>query len=524
MLDTDELIEERAGTSVSEIFALEGEAAFREFERRAIERISRESGLVIAVGGGAVLDGRNVEALGRNGVIYYLGVTSDEVLRRAPVDGTRPLMPGDRAGVSELLEKRESAYMAGADVTINTTGRDVEDIASEILSDFNGRMTTADRRGTPESQGRDSRVKTEARVELGDRSYGILVGAGLLELLDGLVPSGRWNKAFVVTDSNVEPLYGERCRASLKRSGLTAGTSVIEAGERSKASETALRLVDEMLSFGLTRTDVVIALGGGVVGDVTGFAASVYKRGVDIVQVPTTLMSQVDSAIGGKTGVNLEAGKNLVGTFHQPVAVVADVGTLVTLPARDYTSGLAEVAKYSLISPSPWDEELTDWAPLLRDPKAATSEMVAAVSRCACAKAEVVSIDERDTGPRAVLNYGHTLGHALEACTGYEGVYSHGEAVSVGMVFAANVAERLGATRTGLVGRHRTLLRSLRLPVAPADPAPDFSDLLAAMAHDKKSSGDLTMVLIEGGQLVVRRGLDPGLMERCYDALVTTGR
>lgn len=360
-------------------------------------------------------------------------------------------------------------------------------------------------------------------VELGERTYEVVVGAGLLgridELLAGLNESRAWRRAALVTDTNVGPLHANQLARGLERLDLDVATVSLEAGEKSKSGTSALQVVDFLADSLITRSDLVVALGGGVVGDQAGFAASIYKRGIDLLQVPTTLMAQVDSSIGGKTGVNLDSGKNLVGTFHQPVAVLCDVEALATLPARDYASGLAEVAKYSFIRPDAFPQTAKEFAGglLAREPAALAS----VVKTCASIKAGVVSLDERDTGLRAVLNYGHTLGHALEAATEYVGSYTHGEAVAIGMVFAALVAEALAEAEVGLAARHRSALKSLGLPVAPLKPAPAFATLAGHIAQDKKSTGGITMVLLQKeGEPVVRGDLELEILVECYESMV----
>lgn len=366
----------------------------------------------------------------------------------------------------------------------------------------------------------------KVRVELEERSYDVLVGASLLgrvdRLLTDLLLSRGWKRAALITDKNVGPLYSGTVAGSLSRADLEVTVASIEAGEKSKSGRTAMALVDFMARSLLARSDLVVALGGGVVGDLAGFAASVYKRGIDVLQVPTTLMAQVDSSIGGKTGVNLEHGKNLVGTFHQPVAVICDVEVLATLAPREYASGLAEVAKYSFLMPDVFSPSLESRGELIRD--SSHQGIAQVVMTCAWTKAQVVAADERDKGPRVVLNYGHTLGHALEAATEYEGSYTHGEAVSVGMVFAARVAEELGVASGGLTERHRRVLGKLGLSTRPVDPAPNFETLAGHMAQDKKSKGDLTMVLLEEeGSPVVRGDIDRDLLASCYACLLEGG-
>ena len=357
------------------------------------------------------------------------------------------------------------------------------------------------------------------QVSIGERSYTVFVGQQLLDRTAQLLPPGDWRRAAIVTDTNVGPLYSEKFANSLSEAGLKVQIIEVEPGERSKSIEKAVELFDFFLESGLSRMDIVVALGGGVVGDLAGFAASTYKRGIKVFQVPTTLMAQVDSAIGGKTGVDLEAGKNLVGTFHQPVAVVADVETIKTLPALEFTSGLAEVAKYEFLQPGAWSQAVGETAERLLERDPIVLERV--VSACARAKADFVMEDEYDTGQRAALNYGHTLGHALETATEYAGVYTHGEAVSIGMVYAAIVSEEIGVSSKGLSERHRKVLLPLGLPTKPDDPPPDFDELLSAIGHDKKSAGDITMVLLqEEGRPVLRRSLDASDLQRCYELLL----
>jgi 3-dehydroquinate synthase len=355
----------------------------------------------------------------------------------------------------------------------------------------------------------------EIRVELGLRCYTVTIGEGMLGRLAALVEGRAWKKAALVTDSNVGPLYAPAAIDHLRGAGLETVVLEVPAGEASKTAERALEIIDRLVDSSLTRSDVVVALGGGVVGDLAGFAASVFKRGVDVVEVPTTLMAMVDSSIGGKTGVNLPAAKNQVGTFHQPVAVISDMSMLGTLTAREFTSGLAEVAKYSVLT-------TRDWGRFFReDPVAvkhlAPDRLARVIAECAREKAALVAEDELDTGVRQYLNYGHTLGHALEADAAYGGTYSHGEAVSIGMVYAAIVSEKLGVGRPGLVSDHLRLLGLLGLPVRPFEKVPDFDDLAARMARDKKSAGQAVMVLLEDeGRPVVCRDIEKVVLEDSY--------
>jgi 5-deoxy-5-amino-3-dehydroquinate synthase len=327
-------------------------------------------------------------------------------------------------------------------------------------------------------------------VDLGSRSYKIVVEESY-ERLGGLLrarlsPASRSRVAIVterVIDDHVGALVGE----ALDDAGLAHATFTIAGGEDAKSLTTVERLCRDFTRFGLLRGDVVVAMGGGVVGDVAGFTAAVYYRGIDVVQVPTTLLAMVDSAIGGKTGVNLPEGKNLVGAFHQPIGVFANPRVLATLPDRDYRCGLGEVAKYALMGD---DFVSARVEPLLERDPATLADVIA---RCAALKARCVEADELErTGVRAVLNYGHTLGHALETASGHS--LQHGEAVAIGLVFAAHLATALERTPPGLATHTESLVGSLGLPVqAPGGLTAD--ELLTIMKRDKKSAGGLTFVL-----------------------------
>lgn len=328
-------------------------------------------------------------------------------------------------------------------------------------------------------------------VELGQRSYPIYIGSGLLsggsqleELLGG-------REVMIVTNDTVGPIYLAPLRARLKRSRVHE--TVLADGEVHKTLATAGTVLDALVAARCGRDAVVLALGGGVVGDIAGFAAAIYQRGVDFVQVPTTLLAQVDSAVGGKTGVNHPGGKNLVGAFHQPICVVSDTDTLRTLPDRELAAGLAEVVKYGLIADAAlfgWLEQQAE-ALMRRDPASLRH-----VIRRACElKAEIVGQDERERGRRALLNLGHTFGHAIELEAGY-GQWLHGEAVAAGTCMAAEFSARLGTLGSADVDRIRRLFQRLRLPVEP--PATDPGRFLAAMSMDKKvMAGQIRLVLLD---------------------------
>jgi len=337
-------------------------------------------------------------------------------------------------------------------------------------------------------------------VPIPGRSYDVCIGAGTIASVGSLLPElPGASTAFVIADRTVSARWFEPLAASLGAAGLATVPLAVPSGEDAKTLRVYETLLHQLATQEAHRDDPVIALGGGAVGDLAGFVASTYMRGVPFIQVPTTLLAQVDAAIGGKTAVNLPEGKNLVGTFAQPRLVVADVDTLSTLPDRDFRSGLAEVAKYALTL----DLELLDVlerdpGPVLaRDP--ATLEWL--VARCIAAKARIVVEDERDDGRRLVLNYGHTLGHALERLDAFAG-RSHGEAVAVGMVFSARLAQERGLAPAGIAARTGRLLASLGLETDGSLPGPD--DIVSAFRLDKKYRGGVRFVLLEDvGRAVV---------------------
>ena len=356
-------------------------------------------------------------------------------------------------------------------------------------------------------------------VAVPDRAYDVTIGAGLLQRADEHLPAfPRAERAFVVAASGVTARYLEPLSAGLARAGLEMVHLGVPDGEEAKSLAVMTALLRQLAMQEAHRDDPVVALGGGAVGDLAGFVAATYMRGVPFVQVPTTLLAQVDAAIGGKTAVNLPEGKNLVGAFHQPRAVLADVTTLATLSERDFRSGLAEVAKYALTL----DTSLLDLlegdlpAVLAREP-AVLEDLVA---RCVRAKAGVVAADERDTGARLILNYGHTLGHALERLDAFEG-RSHGEAISVGMLFAARLAEAMGLAPAGLVARHARLLASLGLE--PEGGLPDVDQVVGAMRMDKKYAAGIRFVLLEDvGRPTVVEGVGEDLVRSVLGDMTPT--
>ncbi len=351
-------------------------------------------------------------------------------------------------------------------------------------------------------------------VDLGDRSYPILIGPGLLRQPDAWRACIPGRQVLVVSNETVAPLYLEATLRAL--AGLQVETVVLPDGEQYKTLAALNQVFDRLLRARFDRGCTLLALGGGVIGDMTGFAAACYQRGVSFVQVPTTLLAQVDSSVGGKTGVNHALGKNMIGAFHQPRVVIADTDTLNTLPDRELAAGLAEVIKYGLIRDLPfldWIEAHLD-ALLAREPQA----LAQAIQRSCQDKADIVGRDERESGERALLNLGHTFGHAIETGSGY-GNWLHGEAVAAGTMMALDLSARLGWLGAAELGRVQRLFERARLPVAP--PAGlGADDFLNLMAVDKKASeGRIRLVLLEGlGNAVVRGDTPPALLRATLDA------
>jgi 3-dehydroquinate synthase len=348
----------------------------------------------------------------------------------------------------------------------------------------------------------------ELDVALGDRSYPIQIGSGVLQDTAAWRTAIRGRHALVLSNATVAPLYLDRVLDGLD--GFSHRTVILEDGEQYKTFDNVARVLDALASLGANRDATLIALGGGVIGDLGGFAAACWMRGIDFVQMPTTLLAMVDSSVGGKTGVNLPAGKNLVGAFHQPRAVFIDTSTLATLPEREYLAGLAEVLKYGAIG----DAAFFDWleakaeALLERDLDALDTAIAASCRH----KAGVVARDERELGERALLNFGHTFGHAIEVEAGY-GAILHGEAVAIGMLLAAQLSDRIGLAEAAESDRLERLLLRFGLPIRiPA--GHDALRLLERMRLDKKSvSGQLRLILWRGiGKAEVVAGVDESLI------------
>ena len=501
-VDSDHEIEARTGATVALIFEIEGEASFRQREAEMIRELTAQDNIVLATGGGAVLDAQSRALLAARGTVIYLRASVHSILQRTGHDRNRPLLQtaDPRRRIEELSVQREPLYREIADLVIDTGRPNVQFLAHSILAQLDSLMatdsparshsssltssaeTTSDSFKTA-STARVAAPTAAVQVDLGARSYPIMIGPALLAG-DGILRHVRGTRVAIVSNTVVAPLYLERVAAPLRAAGKDVVSVILPDGESEKNWAQLMTIFDALLGARCDRQTTLIALGGGVVGDMTGFAAASYMRGVPFIQIPTTLLAQVDSSVGGKTGINHPLGKNMIGAFYQPQAVFADIDTLATLPARELSAGLAEVIKYGAIL----DAELFAWleaymdALLARDAAALTH----AIRRCCEIKADVVRRDERESGVRALLNFGHTFGHAIEAGMGY-GAWLHGEAVGCGMIMAADLSQRLGLIDRGMRARIESLVVRAGLP----SKAPDLglTRWREWMEVDKKNDG-----------------------------------
>jgi 3-dehydroquinate synthase len=354
-------------------------------------------------------------------------------------------------------------------------------------------------------------------VALGERAYSIHIATGLIDQVGRHVAQvlPQVQSALIITDTNVMTHYGERVKRSMAAAGITATIASVPAGESSKSLSQAADLYTACVGAGLDRSSVIVALGGGVVGDLAGFVAATYMRGIPFVQVPTSLLAQVDSSVGGKTGVDLPAGKNLVGAFHQPVAVLADVGALLTLPAQDLSAGMGEVIKHAVIRDAALLEQLEEQAERIL--RADSAVMIPVIATNCQIKATVVAADEREGGLRAILNFGHTVGHALETHTGWQ----HGECIAVGMLAATELSLRSGYLQEPALGARLTrLLQQYGLPTRlPLSVSPE--QLITLMQVDKKrTAGKIHWVLpVRVGEVIVTSAVEPDAVYAVLEGL-----
>jgi shikimate kinase/3-dehydroquinate synthase len=531
-VDADaEIVAAAAGMTIPEIFAKYGERYFRDGERRVIMRLLNSGQIVLATGGGAFMDPRTRERIAERAVSIWLDADLKTLMKRVRRKSDRPLLHTDdpEETMRRLLEARRPLYEL-ADIRVESRDEPQDVMVDETLTalcaelprldtrrraaqkkDFAKAMTHLHLDRAPAEQGATHRETV--RVALGGRSYDIVIGANLLEEAGARIAATAPGAACaVVTDENVARLHLPALQESLEKAGVRYSTIVVKPGEASKSLQTFGRVCDEALAAKIERRDLIVALGGGVVGDLAGYVAASLRRGSRFVQIPTTLLSQVDSSVGGKTGINSIHGKNLIGAFHQPCLVLADVDVLRTLPPREFRAGYAEVVKYGLIG----DKRFFEW--LEADAEAvfhSRAEQICAVAVSCETKAAIVARDETEQGDRALLNLGHTFGHAFELLTGYDSErLVHGEGVAIGMACAARFSARLGLCAPEDADRVARHLASVGLPTEIRQIpgwSGDAQAILRAMYQDKKvEGGALTFILLRGvGEAFIAKSVEP---------------
>ena len=493
-VDSDEEIVALARKSIPDIFAQDGEEHFRELEHQVLQRACEEKETVIAIGGGAIVDQRNRELFARSGVVMCLEAKPQTIYERLRAiqessSVVRPLLAvaDPLVRITQLKASRQP-YYATADWSVYTDSLPIDEVVDEVVRGF--------------EQARARQGDAPFVVTTPTESYPVFVGWGLLDDLGRRMRQvGLSDCASIVSDENVFSHHGDRAKKSLEQAGFDVEFILVPPGETTKTIDTAVKLYDWLVTRHTERIHAIVALGGGMVGDLAGFVAATFLRGLPLVQVPTSLIAMADAAIGGKVALNHPQAKNLIGAFYQPRLVIADVSTLATLPKRELVSGWAEVVKHALILDPDCLEFLEANANgLVALEAAATTE---AIKRSAWLKAGVVGEDEKERGRRMILNYGHTIAHGLEAATEYER-FLHGEAVAIGMTGAAMLSERLGLISHDIVARQGRLIERLGLSTTCSNV--DRDRVLKAMALDKKvRERAVNWVLLEGiGQTVFR--------------------
>ncbi len=516
--DTDEEIVKLAGKSIDEIFAQDGEEHFRRLERQMLVEACEKGKTVISAGGGAIVDPQNRELMKNSGMVICLEAAAETIYQRlsrhTEDSGTlRPLLnvPDPLQRIKELKESREP-YCAVADWTVHTDSLTEEQVCLEVLRGWNYWSRAQSRNDV-----RSSKDNMACPVITATEHYDVMVGwETLYNTGNEAKKAGLSGTAYVLSDETVFSIYGARVSTSFESAGFAVHSFVLPPGETTKTLENAIRVYDWLVEHRAERGDIMVALGGGVIGDLAGFVAATFLRGLRLVQIPTSLVAMVDASIGGKTAVNHPQAKNLIGVFYQPRLVVADVQVLTTLPDREFVSGWAEVIKHGLILDAEFISFLEKNAgKLVRlEPETTTD----AVRRSAAIKARIVSEDERENGRRTLLNYGHTIGHGLEAATNYER-FLHGEAVAVGMVGAANLSHNLGLLPWEVVERQRLLLERFGLPTGCT--GVKRNAVARAMQLDKKvrEKAIRWVLLADVGRAVIRRNVPPEQVERMLEDL-----
>lgn len=521
LVDTDEEVSRLAGKSIPQIFDHDGEGCFREMEQQVLAKACEKTRVVIACGGGAVLDPHNRRLMKDSGVVVCLEAAPEKIYQRLPKDtdssgNIRPLLavPNPLERIRQLKESRQH-YYAIADWTVHTDNLTLDEVCQGVLQGWYYWSRTHQ-----EDDNRCWEGDLACEVVTTTAHYPVYVGQGLLHGLgEKIARAGLSGTAYLISDETVFSIYGDIVTKSLQSADIPSHYFVVTPGETTKTLDSAAKIYDWLIECRAERSDIVVALGGGVVGDLAGFVAATFLRGLPLVQVPTSLIAMVDAAVGGKTAVNHSSAKNLIGAFYQPCAVVADVETLATLPKKELIAGCAEVVKHAIVlDPVLFTLLKTNIEKLLRLDTEITTE---AIRRSVAAKARIVSEDERERGRRILLNYGHTIGHALEAATDY-GRFLHGEAVAVGMMGAAMLSHSLGLLPGEIVEEQRALLQISGLPTRFS--GVDVNRVLDIMELDKKVKGKaVRWVLLRGvGKPVIRDDVNRDQVIEILRSLVST--
>ena len=501
-IDSDQEIEDQQQQSVVDIFKNKGEKYFRSIEKQIIkEIIDRDEYIVLSLGGGAFLDEEIRSLLKERAVSVWLYADIDILLRRTANKFQRPLLNNvdRRLALAELILDRYPIYKQ-ANVHINTNLENnnvlfIKELLKKIENYINDSELT----------------KEMVKVSLDNRSYNIIVGKGVIDCLSNNIKEiNNYSKIVVIVDQNVANLHLDSLNNQLKSLSIEIKNIVIEAGESAKSFSNLQNLAEQILEYGIDRNSLIIAFGGGVVGDLSGFIASILLRGIDFIQIPTTLLAAVDSSVGGKTAINSKFGKNLIGSFYQPRLVLCDINFLQTLSKRDFFSGYAEVVKYGLVRDKNFFmylEQNLDKI-IVRD----VNVLQKIIVKSCQIKADIVRLDERENNLRAILNFGHTFGHVLETEIGYSNKLLHGEAVAIGMVLAARMSvhlKRFDIKNISLIANH---LSRVGLPISPKNIKKSWNvkHLISHLYKDKKvKNNNLTFILLEEiGKSTVEENID----------------
>lgn len=484
-VDSDHEIQERTGVKIPVIFEIEGEEGFRKRETEVLQELVRMDNVVLATGGGAILSEQNRKLLKLHGTVVYLRAGVNDLQRRTRHDKNRPLLQTRNlhARLTKLYAERDAFYRETAHLIIDSGSQGIRYLVHKLAQQL---VTHKQRNNMMQT------ITVDLISTPDQRSYPIHIGNNLLEQANLILPHLLQKRVAIISNTTVAPLYMNKLCVALERHGVEFVPIILPDGESYKTWETLNQIYDALLTHRCERHTTIIALGGGVVGDLAGFAAASFLRGVPFIQIPTTLLAQVDSSVGGKTGINHPQGKNMIGAFYQPRLVLADSSTLNTLPDRELRAGIAEIIKYGLIR----DLSFFEWLErnmarlLVRDPRV----LQEAIRRSCDNKAKIVAADEKESGVRALLNLGHTFGHAIENGMGY-GVWLHGEAVAVGIIMAAELSRRMRLISEADVMRIRKIFVRTGLPVnAPKFPPEKFIEL---MSLDKKvSAGKIRFILL----------------------------